>query len=66
MPLPSFRTLISAPPPAETIVTGLPQGGHSTRDVVFSTDGARMFVSTVPAMPGELDLHHSGSWQPHR
>jgi glucose/arabinose dehydrogenase len=31
--------------PAETIVTGLPQGGHSTRDVVFSTDGARMFVS---------------------
>jgi hypothetical protein len=31
--------------PAETIVTGLPEGGHSTRDVVFSTDGARMFVS---------------------
>ena len=31
--------------PAEAIVTGLPQGGHSTRDVVFSTDGARMFVS---------------------
>jgi glucose/arabinose dehydrogenase len=31
--------------PAETIVTGLPQGGHSTRDVVFSEDGSRMFVS---------------------
>ena len=31
--------------PAETIVTGLPQGGHSTRDVVFSADGTRMFVS---------------------
>jgi hypothetical protein len=24
--------------PAETIVTGLPEGGHSTCDVVFSTD----------------------------
>jgi hypothetical protein len=31
--------------PAETIVTGLPEGGHSTRDVVFSENGARMFVS---------------------
>jgi glucose/arabinose dehydrogenase len=31
--------------PAETIVTALPQGGHSTRDVVFSADGTRMFVS---------------------
>ena len=31
--------------PAETIVTGLPRGGHSTRDVVFSTDGAQMLVS---------------------
>ena len=31
--------------PAETIVSGLPQGGHTTRDVVFSDDGTRMFVS---------------------
>src|SRR4051794_14902446 len=31
--------------PAETIVSGLPQGGHKTRDVVFSDDGTRMFVS---------------------
>src|SRR5271166_3344849 len=31
--------------PAETIVAGLPRGGHWTRDVVFSEDGARMFVS---------------------
>ncbi len=32
---------------AETIVTQLhpPGGGHSTRDVVFSKDGSRMFVS---------------------
>ncbi|MBV8133557.1 MAG: sorbosone dehydrogenase family protein [Alphaproteobacteria bacterium] len=31
--------------PPETIVAGLPRGGHWTRDVVFSEDGARMFVS---------------------
>jgi glucose/arabinose dehydrogenase len=30
---------------AETIVSKLPTGGHSTRDVAFSKDGARMFVS---------------------
>lgn len=30
---------------AETIVPRLPVGGHSTRDVVFSPDGAKMFVS---------------------
>jgi len=30
---------------AETIVPKLPTGGHSTRDVAFSKDGARMFVS---------------------
>jgi hypothetical protein len=31
--------------PAEVIVPELPTGGHSTRDVVFSPDGQRMFVS---------------------
>jgi len=31
--------------PAETIVAGLPRGGHWTRDVAFSENGARMFVS---------------------
>jgi glucose/arabinose dehydrogenase len=31
--------------PAETIVSDLPRGGHWTRDVVFSDDGNRMFVS---------------------
>src|SRR5262249_23270811 len=30
---------------AETIVPRLPTGGHWTRDVVFSPDGAKMFVS---------------------
>ncbi|MEP6714609.1 MAG: sorbosone dehydrogenase family protein [Terriglobia bacterium] len=30
---------------AETVISGIPTGGHSTRDVVFSPDGKRMFVS---------------------
>jgi glucose/arabinose dehydrogenase len=29
----------------ETIVSGIPTGGHSTRDVAFSLDGKKMFVS---------------------
>jgi hypothetical protein len=29
----------------EVVVPKLPTGGHSTRDIVFSKDGARMFVS---------------------
>lgn len=29
----------------ETIIAKLPTGGHATRDIVFSPDGARMFVS---------------------
>ena len=31
--------------PPETVVGGLPTGGHATRDVAFSPDGKRMFVS---------------------
>jgi glucose/arabinose dehydrogenase len=31
--------------PAEMVVSGLPTGSHSTRDVVFSNDGSRMLVS---------------------
>ena len=30
---------------AQTIIAKLPTGGHSTRDIQFSADGARMFVS---------------------
>jgi glucose/arabinose dehydrogenase len=33
----------------ETIVAELPKGGHSTRDVVFSKDGSKMFVSVGSA-----------------
>jgi hypothetical protein len=33
----------------ETIVAQLPTGGHSTRDVAFSNDGSRMFVSVGSA-----------------
>ena len=31
--------------PAQTVVAQLPTGGHATRDIVFSPDGVRMFVS---------------------
>jgi glucose/arabinose dehydrogenase len=34
---------------AETIVAGLPQGGHSTRDVIFTPDNKRMLVSVGSA-----------------
>lgn len=29
----------------ETIISGIPTGGHSTRDIAFSLDGKKMFVS---------------------
>ena len=35
--------------PPEIIVPGLPEGGHWTRDLVFSPDGTRMFVSVGSA-----------------
>jgi len=31
--------------PAETVVADLPEGGHWTRDIAFSPDGRRMYVS---------------------
>ena len=34
---------------AEVIVPKLPSGGHSTRDIAFSRDGAKMFVSVGSA-----------------
>ena len=35
--------------PAQVVVDGIPAGGHSTRDVTFSPDGRRMFVSVGSA-----------------
>ena len=32
--------------PAQVIVPKLPEGGHWTRDIVFSPDGTRMFVGS--------------------
>jgi len=40
---------LKATGPAETIISELPSGGHSTRDVVFSKDGKQMFVAVGSA-----------------
>jgi len=47
---------------AETIVTGLPRGGHWTRDVVFSADGSSMFVS-VGSRSNAADRLINAPWQ---
>jgi glucose/arabinose dehydrogenase len=47
--------------PAETIVSGLPRGGHWTRDIVFSPDGARMFVS-VGSRSNDAERSFGGLW----
>jgi glucose/arabinose dehydrogenase len=44
--------------PAQVIVPGLPVGGHWTRDIVFSPDGSRMFVSV--GSDGNLDQDLKG------
>ena len=48
--------------PAETIVAGLPRGGHWTRDIVFSGDGRRMFVS-VGSRSNAADRLINAPWQ---
>jgi glucose/arabinose dehydrogenase len=48
--------------PPETIVTGLPRGGHWTRDVVFSADGTRMLVS-VGSRSNAAERRISAAWQ---
>jgi glucose/arabinose dehydrogenase len=40
---------LKASGPSETIVAELPTGGHSTRDIVFTSDNARMLVSVGSA-----------------
>jgi glucose/arabinose dehydrogenase len=52
----------------ETIVASLPTGGHSTRDVVFSKDGSKMFVSVGSASNDaesmdRLDLAAVRKWE---
>lgn len=40
---------VKARGPAETILDNLPTGGHVTRDLAFSADGSRLFVSVGSA-----------------
>ena len=58
---------LKATGPGETVISGLPTGGHTTRDLVFSKDGQRMFVavgsakSTIPTRtPREHSRQHFG------
>jgi len=51
----------------ETVVPKLPTGGHSTRDVVFSPDGSKMYVSVgsgsnVGEGIGKLDAAALTAW----
>ena len=48
--------------PAETVVDGLPRGGHWTRDVAFSADGSRMLVS-VGSRSNAADRWINAPWQ---
>jgi glucose/arabinose dehydrogenase len=36
---------LTASGPSETLISGIPTGGHSTRDLAFSPDGKHLFVS---------------------
>lgn len=36
---------LKASGPSQTLITGIPTGGHSTRDLAFSPDSKRLFVS---------------------
>jgi glucose/arabinose dehydrogenase len=47
--------------PMETVVAGLPRGGHWTRDIVFSKDGTRMFVS-VGSRSNDAERPLGGLW----
>jgi hypothetical protein len=48
--------------PAQTIVTDLPRGGHWTRDLVFSPDGSRMFLS-VGSRSNAADRRIYAPWE---
>lgn len=47
---------MTAAGPAERIVSGLPKGGHWTRDVAFSPDGASMYVAVGSASNVAVDM----------
>ncbi|HEY8290489.1 MAG TPA: PQQ-dependent sugar dehydrogenase [Acetobacteraceae bacterium] len=47
---------LKARAPAQTVVRSLPEGGHWTRDIVFSADGKRMLVSVGSSENVATDL----------
>src|SRR5579871_89163 len=53
---------LKATGPAETLVDGIPRGGHSTRDVVFSKDGKRLFLAVGSASNVDDPDDHPGEF----
>jgi glucose/arabinose dehydrogenase len=53
---------LQATGPAETLVAGIPRGGHSTRDVVFSKDGKRLFMAVGSASNVDDPDNHPGEF----
>jgi glucose/arabinose dehydrogenase len=53
---------LKATGPAETLVEGIPSGGHSTRDVVFSKDGKRLFLAVGSASNVDDPDDHPGEF----
>ena len=49
---------VAARGPGETVVSGLPIGGHWTRDLVFSPDGQTMYVSVGSASNDAEEMPH--------
>jgi glucose/arabinose dehydrogenase len=57
---------LKATGPAEVIIPQLPFGGHSTRDVAFSSDGKKMFVAVGSGSnvdDGEKEFHRANVLQ---
>ena len=53
---------LKASGPAETLISDIPAGGHSTRDIVFSKDGKSLFLAVGSGSnndDGEAEFHRA-------
>jgi glucose/arabinose dehydrogenase len=54
------RNDLTATGKAETIITGIPSGGHGTRDIAFSSDGKSLYVAVGSASNVDDPDDHPG------